>query len=97
MKLKKPTTPAKQEKNVSGAEAFISEAETRGIHKQSAFPWEEADPKQTKAFNLRLPLDMYEKLRYLGENTPRTSMNNICIDGLEPHIEELLSKLLKKG
>lgn len=100
MKLKKPGTGNSQKGKTVDLEAavdFISEAEARGgTQKQIAFPWEEVDAKQTKAFNLRLPLDLYEKLRFVADNTPRVSMNTICVDNLEPVIEELLQNILKK-
>lgn len=90
MKLKKP-----QENAIKDAENFISGADY-GIKedKNTSLPWDGLNNKKTKAFNLRLPLDVYAKLKYLGENLPRTSMNNICLDAIEPYLEEKLKELL---
>ena len=91
MKLKKP-----QEKAIKDAETFISEAnygKTESI--TNPYPWDGLDHKKMKAFNLRLPLDVYAKLQYLGENLPRTSMNNLCLEVIEPYLELKLTELLE--
>lgn len=98
MKLRKPQKQEGKEdratKDLEGATRFISEAEQRDTKKKA--PWEEADPKKTKAFNLRLPLDTYAKLKHVAENSPRTSMNNLCIDAIEPFIDKKLKDILQK-
>lgn len=92
MKLKKPT-----ESQTPSPESFITGADYAAHPTtENAYPWQGLDNKKTKAFNLRLPLDVYAKLQYLGENLPRTSMNNICLDALEPYIEAKLAELLQK-
>ena len=98
MKIKtnrKISTENTGKKDLEKTADYISEAEVRG--KDTTLPpWETVDTKKTKIFSLRLPLDLHEKLKYVAENTPRTSMNNICIDGLEPYIDDLLEAILRK-
>ena len=84
-----------KEKNIEKTSQYISEAETRGTDR-TLHPWEAVDSEQKKVFSLRLPLDYHEKLKYIAKKTPRTNMNNLCLDGLEPFIDERLEEILKK-
>lgn len=92
MKLKKP-----QEKSASDAKDFISGADYGKTEEQKndeSYPWEGLDTKKMKVFSLRIPLDLYTKLQFLGDELPRTSMNNLCLDAIEPYIEEKLKAFL---
>lgn len=60
------------------------------------YPWQDPNvrPDVTKVFNLRLPEDVYLKLKYLSDKQRRRSMQTICQDAIEPYIEQELKKLL---
>lgn len=93
MKLKKPTDTQTDD---SAAKDFIAQADKKAESRVGeSRPWEEVDPKKMKVFSFRIPMDSYEKLRYLADKLPRTSMNDICLDALEPHLEEILKDNLK--
>ncbi len=88
MKLKKPTDTQTDNK---AAQDFIAQADRRTESRAGeSYPWEGVDPKKMKVFSFRIPMDSYKKLRYLADKLPRTSMNDICLDALEPYLEELL-------
>ena len=90
MRSSKPQAQNKQRENVDD---FIAGAEqTTAID----YPWkaEEVRPDMNKVFNLRLPEDMFLKLKYLSENQRRRSMQSICLDAIEPYIEQELKKVL---
>lgn len=72
---------------------FIAGAERQ---ESRAYPWQAANvrPDVTKVFNLRLPEDVYLKLKYLSDKQRRRSMQTICQDAIEPYIEQELKKLL---
>jgi hypothetical protein len=90
MRSSKPHTQAVQSEK---AREFIAGAEKKA---QADYPWEapEVRPDVNKVFNLRLPEDIFLKLKYLSENQRRRSMQSICQDAIEPYIEEELGKLL---
>lgn len=73
---------------------FIAGAERQ---ESSVYPWQAPNvrPDVTKVFNLRLPEDVYLKLKYLSDKQRRRSMQTICQDALEPYIEQELKKLLE--
>lgn len=75
---------------------FIEGAEEE--KNNDVLPWEApaVRPDMTKVFNLRLPEDVYLKLKYLSENQRRRSMQSICMDALEPVIDAEIEALLKK-
>ena len=90
MRSSKPQVQNKQQENVDD---FIAAAEQRTA---VDLPWkaEKVRPDVNKVFNLRLPEDMFLKLKYLSENQRRRSMQNICLDAIEPYIEQELKKVL---
>lgn len=89
MRSSKPQTQSKQRETL---EDFIAGAEQKAV----TYPWEGEDvrPDVNKVFNLRLPEDMFLKLKYLSENQRRRSMQSICLDAIEPYIEQELKKVL---
>lgn len=92
MRSNKPQTQATQKRDVQD---FIAGAEQKTT---SRHPWEAPGvrPDVNKVFNVRLPEDMFLKLKYLSENQRRRSMQSICLDAIEPYIEQELAKLLNK-
>lgn len=90
MRSSKPHAQAAQREEVQD---FIAGAEQQTV---DAHPWEapEVRPDVNKVFNLRLPEDMFLKLKYLSENQRRRSMQSICLDAIEPYIEQELEKVL---
>lgn len=91
MRSNKPRTSSPApEADIQG---FIAGAERQ---ESSAYPWQAANvrPDVTKVFNLRLPEDVYLKLKYLSDKQRRRSMQTICQDAIEPYIEQELQKLL---
>ena len=94
MRSNKPRSqPQPPEENI---QSFIAGAERQ---ESSAYPWQSPNvrPDVTKVFNLRLPEDVYLKLKYLSDKQRRRSMQTICQDAIEPYIEQELKKLLDSG
>ena len=94
MRSNKPRTPSPApEATIQG---FIAGAERQ---ESSSYPWQATTvrPDVTKVFNLRLPEDVYLKLKYLSDKQRRRSMQTICQDAIEPYIEQELKKLLDSG
>ena len=77
---------------------FIEDAE-KGPEPDIVLPWEAPDVRLdvTKVFNLRLPEDLYLKLKYLSDNQRRRSMQTICMDAIEPVIEAEIKAILDKS
>ena len=69
---------------------------TRG--NRAFYPWQDEKVRDDviKTFNLRLPEPLFLKLKFLADNTKRTSMHGICIDALEPTIEREVLALVEK-
>ena len=90
-KLKKSGT------DQAAVKSFIEGAD-KGAEPAIELPWEAENvrPDMTKLFNLRLPEDVYLKLKYLSENQRRRSMQTICMDAIEPAIDAELEALLSK-
>lgn len=90
MRSSKPHAQTAQREEVKD---FIAGAEQHAV---VTYPWEatEVRPDVNKVFNLRLPEDMFLKLKYLSENQKRRSMQSICLDAIEPYIEQELNKVL---
>jgi len=91
-KLKKTeATPASVKSFIEGADKEAGNVD--------ALPWEAPGvrPDMTKVFNLRLPEDVYLKLKYLSDNQRRRSMQSICMDALEPVIDAEIAALLKQS
>lgn len=91
MRSSKPRTPVQPQD--ADIKDFIAGAERQ---KSNLYPWQDSNvrPDVTKVFNLRLPEDVYLKLKYLSEKQRRRSMQSICMDAIEPYIEQELKKLL---
>lgn len=91
MRSNKPRTPSLAPE--AGIQGFIAGAERA---ESSFYPWQDPNvrPDVTKVFNLRLPEDVYLKLKYLSDNQRRRSMQTICQDAIEPYIEQELKNLL---
>lgn len=92
MRSNKPRTQAQPPE--TDIKDFIAGAERQ--ESSSVYPWQDPKvrPDVTKVFNLRLPEDVYLKLKYLSEKQRRRSMQTICQDAIEPYIEQELKKLL---
>ncbi|MGB0849101.1 MAG: hypothetical protein ACPGSM_20375 [Thiolinea sp.] len=90
MRSNKPQAQTAQKRDVQD---FIAGAEK----KAAAHPWEAPGvrPDMNKVFNVRLPEDMFLKLKYISENQRRRSMQSICLDAIEPYIERELEKVLQ--
>ena len=93
MQTRKPK--AKGQNDHKELDAFISGAEKPP--QENAYPWEAETvrPDVTKVFNLRLPEDVFLKLKYLADNQKRVSMQSICLDAIEPHIEAEIERITK--
>lgn len=89
MKLKKPSKNSIEEKNAS---QFINEAEA--LPEEKKYPWEGLSDTETRVFNLRMSKAMYEKVRFVAKNLKRKSMNDVCLDALDTHIEYFLNELI---
>ena len=91
MRSSKPQAQVAQKRDVQD---FIAGAEKKAVNMH---PWEAPGvrPDVNKVFNVRLPEDMFLKLKYLSENQRRRSMQSICLDAIEPYIERELEKVLQ--
>lgn len=60
----------------------------------TAKPWEvvQAQPELTKSVNFKLPLALYQKLKWLGETTYGSSMTQIVIDEMTKATNRLLKE-----
>ena len=87
----------KTEATPAAVKNFI-EAADKNVGNDNVLPWEAPDvrPDITKVFNLRLPEDVYLKLKYLSDNQRRRSMQSICMDALEPAIDAEIVTILKQ-
>ena len=61
----------------------------------TAWPWDEVNTKEKKAVPLYLPRDVYEKLKFLSENTD-VPQQRIMRNAVVPEVERQLNELLKK-
>jgi predicted transcriptional regulator len=96
MRSSKPTVK-RNEIDQAAITSFIEDAD-KGSEPDTVLPWEAASVRQdvTKVFNLRLPEDLYLKLKYLSDNQRRRSMQTICMDAIEPMIEAEIKTVLDK-
>lgn len=87
----------KAEATPAAVKNFI-EAADKNAEDDDVLPWEASGvrPDMTKVFNLRLPEDVYLKLKYLSDNQRRRSMQSICMDALEPVIDAEIAALLEE-
>lgn len=97
----KSRRPKKTNVSKNDVSSFIDGAENnpkKRVQRKSAIPWEDSRIREdvTKVFNLRLSEKHFEMMKYLSENTPRTSMQNICLNTLEPMLENESLILFKK-
>jgi len=60
----------------------------------SNFPWNGADDRIIKNFNLRLPESWHMKLQFISENTPH-SIHSFIMEVLEAAIEKQIDKMTK--
>ncbi len=70
------------------ADEFIDEAVTD----EGSYPWEDADPRIVKHFNLRLDEPTLEKLRFIAQNVPESMQGwtrKILLAAIEEKIREL--------
>ena len=97
MRSNKPTFK-KNKADQASMTSFIEGAEKEGLESDIVLPWEASSVRQdvTKVFNLRLPEDLYLKLKYLSDNQRRRSMQTICMDAIEPMIEAEIKAVLDK-
>lgn len=95
-----PKSPMSPDEFLAGAESHSPKNEEPSNSqnkpkKKQTLPWEasgvRADVK--KAINLQLPEPLYLKLQYVSNQTDK-SQQKILREALEPHIENLLKKLL---
>ena len=98
MRSNKPTFK-KNKADQASMTSFIEGAEKEGLESDIVLPWEASGVRQdvTKVFNLRLPEDLYLKLKYLSDNQRRRSMQTICMDAIEPVIEAEIKAILDKS
>ena len=96
MRSSKPTLK-KKSADPAAVKNFIEAADKDPIA-DAELPWKAPGvrPDMTKLFNLRLPEDVYLKLKYLSENQRRRSMQTICMDAIEPAIDAKIEALLGK-
>ncbi len=102
MQKKKPANrkkidPATAENFLAGAD--YAPDENRKADSQEVFlPWESPSVREdvTKVFNLRIPEPLYLKLKFLAENTPKTSMHKVCLDSIEGVVEHELKAVIAK-
>ncbi len=97
----KSRTPKKTSASNNDASSFIDGAENnpkKRVQRKSAVPWDDPRLREdvTKIFNLRLSEKHFAMMKYLSDNLPRTSMQNICLDTLEPMLEHESLNLFKK-
>ena len=81
----------KQFKRKPTADKFISDAGKT----ESQYPWEAADPKKIKVYNLRVPEPVFEKLKFIGDSGPFMSMQRFCHETLLPAIDEKIDELIE--
>ena len=70
------------------AEEFIDQAATS----EGSYPWDEANPRIVKHFNLRLDEPTLEKLRYIAQHVPESMQGwarKILIAAIDEKIREL--------
>ncbi len=70
-----------------------SSSEERFIQGKSNMPWELADERVIKSFNLRLTEPTHMKLQYIAENTPH-SIHSFIMEHLENAIGDELKRLI---
>lgn len=95
---KKEIDPVQAEKFLAGAEQSTSTlVEQPNTEERIDYPWNDPMVRKDvlKTFNLRLPEDVFLKLKYVAENTPKTSMHKLCLKAVEETIEQELKKLEK--
>jgi len=68
---------------------FIQSANTNS---QGPRPWDNADDRIKKGFNLRLTESQWLKLKYISEQTP-DSIHSFIMKVLEPAIEKKIKEL----
>lgn len=64
-----------------------------------AKPWlmgEELAPGAAKAFQVRLPAELFLQLKWLGETTYGSSMNSICIEAIRHEVHKLVRERMKE-
>lgn len=54
------------------------------------YPWEEADPRVPKVFNLRFDEVAWTKLKYLGDTTYNETMHSIAMAAVKAEIDRRL-------
>ena len=72
------------------AETFVAEAEAKVSG--SSYPWERADARIVKHFNLRLDEPSLEKLRFIAQHVPESMQGwarKILLTAIEEKIREL--------
>ena len=80
----------KQLKRRPTADEFISDAGKT----EAQYPWDTADPKTLKIYNLRLPEPMFKKLKFISDSDPFMSMQRFCIETLGPVIDEKIKEMI---
>jgi hypothetical protein len=77
------TGPA-PEKPSSRARKSATEAQ------KTIYPWDDADPRIPKTFNLRFEMPDYIRLKWLGDTTFEESMHSIAMRGALQEIDRML-------
>ena len=92
---KKALDPNKAAAFVAGADE-PAKTSTKAIENEEPLPWDDPSVREdvTKVFNLRLPEPLFLKLKWLSENTPKTSMQKVCMDAVSKSVEEEVRKTL---
>jgi len=62
---------------------------------EETYPWEEANERVKKGYNVRLTEPTWVKLKYVVENTTHKSIQQFIMTYLNKAIEKELKKLLK--
>jgi hypothetical protein len=57
---------------------------------KTIYPWEDADPRIPKTFNLRFEMPDYIRLKWLGDTTFEESMHSIAMRGALQEIDRML-------
>jgi hypothetical protein len=70
----------------------VSEIHTPTLAKESRTPWtiNNAPPIAVRSMNFKLPIDLYQKLKWLSETTYGYNMTRILIEALEEKTTQML-------
>ena len=59
--------------------------------------WEKEDPRVQKQINLRVPLPLYLKFKFVASKTLGASMSSLLVDAMERECERFFEEQRRKG